>query len=170
MVRLCGWCNKFLDEVETYPADEITHGICESCRVALLSSREPLTLSRFLNYFTLPVMIINPETEVLSANEAALDLVGRDLNEVSHQFSGDVMSCKYAFQEDGCGKTVHCIACAIRISIIQTFETGKSLHKVPAYLMVVKNGQEIGLDFLISTEKVDDVVLLRVDEDLEQTE
>jgi hypothetical protein len=47
---------------------------------------------------------------------------------------------------------------------METFETGKSLKSVPAYLNK-QNGNTIQkAELLISTEKVDDVVLLRIDE------
>lgn len=52
----------------------------------------------------------------------------------------------------------------IRTSVMETFKTGNSIKKAPAYLDQMQ-GQEIKkINYLISTEMVNDVVLLRVDE------
>ena len=77
---------------------------------------------------------------------------------------GDVFECAYAKLPEGCGETNHCDGCSIRKTVMDTFQTGKSHLKTPAYLFhgIPDNNDEIR--FLISTEKVKDVVLLRIDE------
>jgi hypothetical protein len=76
---------------------------------------------------------------------------------------GDVFECAYASLPGGCGETIHCEACTIRNTVMDTFKTGKSHLKTPAYLLqgIPDNYHEI--QFEISTEKVKDVVLLRID-------
>jgi transcriptional regulator of aromatic amino acid metabolism len=163
MLRICAWCKKHLEETVDEQGHEITHGICESCRVTMLCSHAPSTLNKFLSCFSLPVMMVDGDGRVVSANQAALNVVGKELEEVAGDLGGNVMSCKFAYQEGGCGETVHCIACTIRNNVIETHKSGESLHQVPAHLEVEQDGQEMTLNFLISTEKVGDAVLLRID-------
>jgi hypothetical protein len=47
---------------------------------------------------------------------------------------------------------------------MDAYEPGKSLLRVPAYLNRKTSGDSQKLRFLISTEKVREVVLLRIDE------
>jgi hypothetical protein len=164
MLRICGWCKKQLEENGEENDHEITHGICEYCRVTLLSSQTPHSIHKNLSYFSLPVMMIDEQGRVLSANNSALELTGKSLESISCELGGDVMSCEYAYRDGGCGENVHCLSCTVRNSVIKTHETSYSLCKVPATLSVNKDGQDMKLEFLISTEKVQDVVLLRIDD------
>jgi hypothetical protein len=101
------------------------------------------------------------------ANEMALQFLDKDPDAVSGFKGGDVMECAYAKLPEGCGNTVHCAACTIRNNVMETFKTGKSLKRVPASLNRRSRGSVDKMEFLISTEKVDDIVLLRIDEVLE---
>jgi hypothetical protein len=47
---------------------------------------------------------------------------------------------------------------------MKTFQTGKCLRRVPAYLDRCSDDGSQRTVFLISTEKVNDTVLLRIDE------
>lgn len=166
MIRMCGWCKKKLEEKDEEDGHdhEITHGICESCRVKLLSSQTPHSIHESLSYFSVPVMMIDGQGRVLSANDSALELTGKSLDSMLCTLGGEVMSCQYAYEEGSCGENVHCLSCTVRVSVIKTHQTGHPFHNVPATLTVNKDDQEMTLDFLISTEKVQDVVLLRIDE------
>lgn len=164
MLRICSWCKKSLNDPGEEKNQVITHGICESCKVILLSSQAPRSITRYLSYFSLPVMMIDGQGRVVAVNQSARDLTGYAQEAVDNEFGGTVMSCQYASRQGGCGKTEHCLACTIRNSVIQTHETGQSLHKVPAHLRTSSPGdREIDLNVLISTEKMADVVLLRID-------
>jgi PAS domain-containing protein len=166
MKVICAWCNKEIgissaqDEASDY---EVTHGICPSCKEYYLSNRF-LTLDQFLNRLEAPVLMVNEAGEVVLANDQALQLLGKEQHQVSGFRGGDVLECAYARLPGGCGTTIHCKACTIRINVMKTFATGKSLRSVPAYLNRENDGVIQKVEFLISTEKVDEVVLLRIDE------
>ena len=166
MKVVCAWCNKEIGEMphqEGTPDFEVTHGICQSCKEYYLSNWH-ITLDQFLNRLEAPVLMVNAQGEIVSANDQALKILGKTLDQVSGFKGGEVMECAYARLPGGCGNTIHCPACTIRNSVMGTFETGKSLKSVPAYLNR-QNGNTIQkVELLISTEKVDDVVLLRIDE------
>ncbi|MBN2104037.1 hypothetical protein JW835_08370 [bacterium] len=83
---------------------------------------------------------------------------------IENYMGGDAMECVYARLPGGCGNTIHCKTCTIRNSVTETFNTGKSLRKVPAYLDQMQDESVKEIKFLISTEMVNDIVLLRIDE------
>lgn len=166
MKIVCAWCRQEIEDIpglEGASKYEVSHGICEPCRDHLLANRKR-ALEEFLDRLSPPVLMINSEGEVMLANRRALQVLGKTLDAVSGHRGGDVMECVYARLPEGCGETVHCAACAIRRSVMTTFETGKSLKSVLAYLnRRIQDGSEL-IELLISTEKVKDVVLLRIDE------
>jgi hypothetical protein len=75
-----------------------------------------------------------------------------------------VLECAYARLPGGCGNTEHCKACTIRRTITTTHATGDGKVNVPAYQDIVTPGGIREVRFLISTEKVGNFVLLRIDE------
>jgi hypothetical protein len=142
--------------------NQITHGICKSCKEYFFSKKDN-TIDQLLNKLDAPVLVVNDAGDVLLANTQALHMLGKDLTMVKDLRIGTVMECAWARLPEGCGHTVHCVACTIRSNINTTFSTGKSLRRVPAVLHR-SNGKIHQADFLISTEKVDDMVLLRIDD------
>jgi hypothetical protein len=73
------------------------------------------------------------------------------------------MECANARLPGGCGKTIHCVGCAIRRAVTHTFLTGKSHLREPAWLDREKDGKVTRLALLVSTEKRESCVLLRID-------
>lgn len=97
------------------------------------------------------------------ANSQALGILQKEMPEIVGRKGGDVFECAFAKFPQGCGNTVHCDACTIRNTVMDTMLSGNSHLRTPAYLIrgLPEDNQEI--KFLISTEKVADVVLLRID-------
>ena len=168
MKNICAWCKKELGE-DLLSSDnsnyQITHGICKSCKEFFFSNQTN-TLDEFLNKLDTPVLMVNEHGDVLLANSHAQQTLKKDLLAIKNYKLGDIMECAWAKLPEGCGHTVHCVACTIRNNINATFASGKSLERVPAVLHR-SNGKMHHIDFLISTEKVDNVVLLRIDDVLD---
>jgi hypothetical protein len=38
MKRICAWCGKALDDMDSPATPHVTHGLCEGCRQAVFSS------------------------------------------------------------------------------------------------------------------------------------
>lgn len=93
----------------------------------------------------------------------ARDILQKDLPEIEGLPGGVVFECVFAKLPDGCGKTIHCDGCTIRNTVMNTFMTGESHLKVPAGLSWGSTENQIELQFFISTEKVKEVVFLRID-------
>jgi PAS domain-containing protein len=166
MKVICAWCHKELEadpRRASGPGQKISHGICPSCEAYFLSGKRP-TLDEFLDRLAVPVLVVNAEGEILFANRLALGTLGKDLDRVQGYRGGDAMECAYARLPGGCGQTEHCKACTIRNNVMETFNTGRSLHRVPAYLNRWIGNDKIRIELLISTEKVDDTVLLSIDQ------
>lgn len=166
MKMMCAWCGSqiadrpHLDAVAKYP---ITHGICRVCRDRLLPTDRTQPLERYLDSLELPVMLITDQSNVAFANAQALAFLDKTPEQVVGYRGGNVMECVYAKLPEGCGQTEHCVACTVRRNVMHTFETGESLDHVPASINRQSRHGMITVDFLISTEKIGDIVMLRID-------
>ena len=170
MKRICAWCKKDLGVSSTFNgiADvPITHGMCADCvRKTLSFKAKPLR--NFLDQFSKPVFLLNSEGRIVTGNRAGFSLLQKNPEEVDGKLGGDAFGCKYASLQGGCGNTVHCKSCTIRITILNTLQTGKSNIRVPAYPDLHHMTGEHQIRFLITTEKIGETVLLRIDEVAEE--
>ena len=165
MKRICAWCHK---NMGTMPSDIhaetiITHGICKDC-LHQLFGEEGVELQVFLDSLAVPVVVVDATVTVKTANRPARELLHKELPAIEGYKGGDVFECVHAKQPEGCGFTIHCSGCVIRQTVTDTFQSGKSHLKVPACLQNGTPADHEEVNLLISTEKVGDVVLLRIDE------
>ena len=164
MKKICAWCNSELDAVheKNQPKDIITHGICAFCQEKILGPNKVEWLE-FLDSLDVPVVVLDATGAVETANMAAREILQKELPAIVGLAGGVVFDCMYSVLPEGCGKTVHCSGCTIRNTVMDTFQSGKSHLEVQAPLMYGTSGTNREISFLISTEKVKDVVLLRID-------
>ncbi|MDO9307635.1 MAG: putative zinc-binding protein [Deltaproteobacteria bacterium] len=104
----------------------------------------------------------NPR-QVVTANRRALELFGKNLHEVEGLRGGQVFDCIHAFTEEGCGKDSNCEGCRIRDGIIDTFATGKPHNGVSTSLQIKKANGTVKYDLQVSTEKIGDLALVRIE-------
>lgn len=165
MKTVCSWCSKVIgtDSLEPISDSIITHGICNECVLKILWPNNHVLLDYF-DGLDAPVVVINSLGIVSSANRSARGLLQKELPDIEGFQCGDVFECVNSRLPEGCGKTLYCDGCTVRNTIMDTMQSGKSHLKIPAGLSLgtVENVHEVQL--LISTEKVMDVVLLRIDE------
>ena len=164
MKRVCAWCRTELGRVDSQADYEnaITHGICENCSTNLLFQMG-VELGEFLDSLKLPVVVVNGTGTIMTANHHARAMLRKGLSEIAGYKGGEVFECAYARLPEGCGKTMHCSGCTIRRTVMATFGTGRSCLKVPATLNRKNPEDPEKIKMLISTEKLDDLVLLRID-------
>lgn len=165
MERVCAWCKKELGEVVSQASSEkvITHGICENCRDNLLFQMG-VELGVFLDSLQLPVVVLNRGGTIVTGNDQARRLIQKGIPEIEGYRGGEVFECAYARLPGGCGNTMHCSGCTIRRTVMETFGTGRSLLRVPATLHRNRPENPNKIKLLISTERLADLVLLRIDE------
>jgi PAS domain-containing protein len=165
MKRVCAWCRKNLGTVpsDVHSDAVITHGICHECAFHL-RAQVGMPLRDFLDGLGAPVLLVDSNGNIKTANKAVRRFLNKDLPRIEGYKGGNVFECAHATLPEGCGKTVHCSGCTIRRTVMDTLNSGKGHEKVPASLKrETRHGSQY-LRLLISTEKVQDVVLLRIDE------
>ena len=159
----CAWCGKGLGSKPSVENTEelVSHGICEDCSSALLGAKKT-SLKDFLDSLKIPVLVVGIDVTVHYANKHAREILHKEMPSIEGLCGGDVFECMYAKQE-GCGKTTHCVGCSIRISVTDTYNTSIKHLRTPAYLIQGSPYNNHEVKFLISTEKISDVVFLRID-------
>ncbi|OGS41737.1 MAG: hypothetical protein A2506_09275 [Elusimicrobia bacterium RIFOXYD12_FULL_66_9] len=164
--RVCSWCKKSLGTVEGDfdPRFPITHSICPDCSRRAAAEMGLKTIQEFLDDLGVPVLMMDDDARVLAASRRAQDVLGKDLPQLVGEKGGDVIECVAAKLPGGCGKSLHCRACAIRNSVTKTYQTGEPCLRVPAYPDVQIGDEVRTLSLLITTEKVGACVLLRIDD------
>ena len=166
MKIVCAWCSKEIETAQGYSGREmknkISHGICYPC-ANKLHHKIGIKLVKFLEDISAPVIIVSDTGKIKNANKIAQELLNKGLSDIEDLDGGVVFECAYAKLPEGCGKTTHCTGCTNRNTVMDTLETGTSHCNEPAYLNLGDPENPQKIDMLISTEKVDDIVLLRVD-------
>lgn len=109
----------------------------------------------------MPVFLVTPEGRIMAGNREAFSLLKKNPEEVNGELGGDVFGCRYADLPGGCGNTVHCKSCTIRLTVMETLQSGKSNVKIAAYPELHHITGENRVRFLITTERVGEAVLLR---------
>ncbi len=165
MIRVCAWCNKDMGVLLAGGQSKniITHGICEECANNIFT-KIGLKSESFLDDLAAPVLVVDETGRTLSANRLARVLLKKDLQDTELYNIGDMFECAHAALPEGCGKTIHCGTCTIRSSVMDTFESGESKLEVKAYLHRGESDNSEKIDLSISTEKINGVVMLRIDE------
>ena len=168
MKKICAWCNKNLGENYHDNNDEIiSHGICSICSICLkeyFDVDKPENLKKILDKFESPVMVVDSNGNVLSANNIACEKIGKKYEEISSLRAGVVMDCENSILPGGCGGNEKCEGCLIRNTVMETLKTGISISKKMVKLYKLDTYGDEALEMNISTEKINDTVLIRIDE------
>ena len=165
MNRICAWCKKTLLPPEEMRTErEVTHGICTRCVATKLTRGVHSSLQDLLGLIAEPVLVFDSQGVVKTANASGRKLLGKDLVDIEGHLGGDVFGCSFAGLPQGCGKGENCKTCAIRNIMLDTLASGRGYKNVPAFQNIrTPNGDRL-MRFYISTEKIDDQILLRIDD------
>lgn len=160
MPRLCIWCG---NELATIIGQEpVTNMVCPTCLHNITQSRT--SLKKILNRYTFPVLVIDKSGNTQYANSSALLSLDQKLEIIKNQPGGNVIRCIHSYLDEGCGNTIHCAACTIRNTVMATHRDGKSRNKIEAYNYIKKGDEVKKVQLYISTEKLDEIVLLKLDQ------
>ncbi len=165
MIKVCSWCKKEISE-DSGPRDgRISHGICPECREYFYPGNgNPPTFALFLDRLGVPVLVVDESVRVVAANTMACALLGKEQQKVVGRLGGEAVECAYARLPGGCGRTVHCKSCTIRLTVLDTYGTGQCHYDVPAYLDTNKPDGVGTSHVLITTVKSGEFVLLKITE------
>ncbi|MDH4161292.1 MAG: hypothetical protein OEW15_01215 [Nitrospirota bacterium] len=160
----CSWCNNEMSPNESGRSTDrrISLPLCSSCS-ELLVFQMGVPLQTFIDRLPAPIFVVDNNATVEAANALGYSFLNKKPEDVIKKLGGVVFECAYSRLPEGCGGTVHCSGCAIRRSVYHTFETGESQIEVPATLKYDGPGKSGDINMLISTEKMGEVVLLRID-------
>lgn len=161
MKLTCKWCKAEFDNEHgsEYP---ITNGLCSSCSNF---SQDAGSIKAFIDLFEAPVLLLqsNPR-QVRTANQKACALLMKDLSQIEGLSGGQVLDCVHAFTGAGCGIDINCKNCTTKNAVVETFATGKSFKGVSTVLDVSKNGEIQVYNLKISTERVGELALVRIEQ------
>lgn len=164
MQTKCAWCKSTIiessDENNERP---VSHGICNSCAHKMFADMAE-TMNDYLNRLPMPILVIDGNDQVVAANAKALEKTDLRPVENSRLRAGDVIECVHAIQPEGCGKTIHCRACILRRTILHTHKTGLPCSKVPASNDLQFLDKVETANYLISTEKVGELVVVKIED------
>lgn len=160
MYSVCIWCKREMEPSSCNCSDSIIgEGICRECSENLLFQMG-VDIQRFLDSLSAPIILIGAEGVIRAGNIHARMLLGKELQDKEKQPIGEAFECEYSRLPGGCGKTIHCSGCTIRRTFTETFTTGRMFQRVPAYL----HRESRTINLFISTERVGEIILLRIDE------
>ena len=166
----CMYCNAHLGWIEEEGIDsvQISHGLCPICLLVFVAGTGT-PYADFLDVFQVPLFVVGADCEVINVNKQGRRLVAAGLLELQRRPAGEVFECTHARPPEECGETVHCKSCTIRKSVLVTATTGKPFIKIPAHLDLDADTGQKSVRFLISTERIGMVVLLRIEDAVDLT-
>lgn len=145
------------------PEEHISHGVCRKC-LDICMAGSGKAMEDFLDSLQAPVLVVDSDVRVLAANVHAQEVVSKRKLEINGRLAGEVFECAHAHQPGGCGHTLHCQSCTIRLTVTKTFHTGASFIRVPACQDLDTFEGPRKIRYLISTERAGGTVLLRIDD------
>jgi len=164
MKRVCAWCNKSMSPVKTggkKAANLVTHSICLDCSDNL-DFQLGVSLSRYLESLTMPVVALNGNDSLIGINSAAVELYRGKAVMEPVAWQEKIYECAHARLPQGCENKIHCSGCTIRIVTGESFSSGENIPNVPAHLHHCSTDMSVKAELLISTEKIDTIVFLRI--------
>jgi hypothetical protein len=165
MKQICALCKTGqVVDLESASARNITGGVCASCERSFNTASDPLTLQALADSIEAPILVMRTDPRlVYTANSKALELFEKKPDQVEKHRGGEVFDCVYAFTEAGCGKDAHCGPCKIKNAIVETLSSGRQETSVSTWLEIRKNTGTRTYAVQISTEKIGNMALVRID-------
>jgi PAS domain-containing protein len=109
-----------------------------------------LDLRTVLDTIPAAIFIIDDKTRILDLNKSAIQLIGKNPEEVVQHLCGEIFHCFNALNfSGGCGKTAFCPTCAIRKAILDSC-AGSAVVRRKAELVIQTEGQTRKVIFSVS--------------------
>jgi len=160
MKVLCSYCGKLVRELDE-KSFGVSHGVCDGC-LPKLAADFGMPLSDFVAQLGVPVLVVDENLRVAAANAAARRLAPGLRGDLRGLLCGEAIVCGHSSEPGGCGGTVHCLSCAIRQAVEETFRSGMPCQNVPAFPDIQLFREDRDVQFLVSTRKVGPFVELRI--------
>ena len=142
-------------------ADMVTHSICCDC-TDNLEFQLGVSLKTYLESLHIPIVALDGNGTLIGINAAAIAAYkGKAVVEIA-EWQEKVFECAHARLPEGCKSRIHCSGCAIRIAATRTFNTGKETLNITAHLNHCSSDLCENIELLVSADKVDSIVFLRL--------
>ena len=163
MKRVCAWCNTEMTPVKSSKKDAglVTHSICSEC-ADNLDFQLGVSLNRYLDSLKIPVIALDGNGQFIGINRAAIDASDKAADRQLIDWPEKIYECAHARLPLGCKTAIHCSGCAIRFAVTDTYNTGIGTKELPAHLNHCSTDLEETVELLISTDRIDNIVFLRL--------
>ncbi len=95
MKRVCSYCNKSLGTKNSDTETTVTHGICRECNHWVRKNWKQ-SMDDYLNSFNFPILLVDSDVIVKTANRNAENLLGKKASEITGQYGGNATECEFA--------------------------------------------------------------------------
>ena len=163
MKIVCSYCKKDMGEREPRNDARYSHGICPDCFAYNMAQIDAIVLDEKTGNLDKPVVVLNEEMRLLACNRKAEQVLGKQRRHLVGLKGGEFLDCTRSWQIEGCGRSPECRDCMIRKTFTNTRDDGAKRERIPALLHTTENGAPVIRNLLISAEKLEDRVQLRID-------
>lgn len=162
----CRWCNSWFNCTQEEAVNFIvSNGSCPVCSEAIFRSNNIAKIRESIELIDEPILVLQPEPRlVYTANNKAGYLFNKEISQMEGIRGGQVFDCIQSFTEAGCGMDINCEKCTIKQTIVDTLSAGNSFKALKSPLDVKQGDNTISYILQISTEKIGDLALVRIDE------
>jgi signal transduction histidine kinase len=100
--------------------------------------------------------LVDDQGRVVNLNKPGVAMVGKEKVDLLNKAGGEVFNCSNAWSRGKmvCGIGKNCAKCAVRNTVMNTFETGDSIYKKEGYLDVDTGSKIVRLQLLLSAALV----------------
>ena len=159
MKVICSYCRKKMGEKKPFNDNSVSHSMCQECYDYYKGQINGLSLDKYLDKFEAPVLIVDEDGRIVAANKMVETMTSRSHRDVFGLLGGEVMECVYARLPEGCGQTVHCVACTIRNTVMAAMESGEPQKHIPVKLQQAQSE----IKMVITTEKIGSLVRIVIE-------
>jgi hypothetical protein len=118
-----------------------------------------MSIQSIIDRFPFPILVVDDDVKVSVLNRRGQEILGVLPGQGARRRGGELFGCVNSHLPGGCGKTIHCSACALRRAVVATYRTGTPQPHVPA---TMKWGDaDVALTFATSLRG--DAVLVKID-------
>jgi PAS domain-containing protein len=156
--RTCAWCGDGIPEDREGGA----RGVCLTCAGELLLDGK-VTVQSVIDRFPVPVLVVDDDVTVTVLNRRAQEILGVRPEQAAGRRGGDLFGCVNANLPGGCGRSIHCSGCALRLAVTATCRTGEPQSSIPATLKAGDPDHPAAVALTVSTFRRGDAVMVKID-------
>lgn len=120
----------------------------------LLESEQELSI--IFHSAPVPMIVVDKRWCVRKVNQATSTFSGNSKKDMQNSRCGETFNCAHALDNpQGCGFGPDCPECLVRLSALETIQTGISHTAVETSFLTIRDGKEHPLNILISTNRIE---------------